>query len=97
MFADLSILEHLPNGGAVVAVIAVVVLFLKQQERSADAVQKIVDVFMAETAVSRKEYREHITEIMHLGLAAHHETRDAIRALGGEGHRPGVQAPSEAR
>jgi hypothetical protein len=97
VFSDISILEHLPNGGAVVAVIAVVVLFLKQQERSADNIQKIVDAFMAETAVSRKEYREHITQIMQMGLAAHHETRDAIRALGGEGHRPGAQAPSEAR
>jgi hypothetical protein len=82
LFADVSILEHLPNGGAVVAVIAVVVLFLKKQERDADSIQKIVDAFMAETSVSRKEYREHITEIMRMGLVAHQETRDAIRSLG---------------
>ena len=71
MFAEASsLLENLPNGGAVVAIIAVVVLFLKKQERSEDAIKAAL-----------LEYREHVDSIMRLGLDAHHETRDAIRRL----------------
>ena len=66
--ATTSILEQLPNGGAVVATIVVVMLFLKKQERSEDTIRKLVDRFTAETATSRKEYREHITEIVRMGL-----------------------------
>ena len=73
MFAQ-SILEQLPNGGAVVAVIAVVIIFLK-------ATKEIVAAFTADTAASRKEYIEHTAEIMRLGLDAHRETRSAIHSL----------------
>ena len=81
LWADLSMLEQLPNGGAVVAIIVVVVLFLKKQERSEETIKEIVGAFTAETTASRQEYREHMTGIMGQGLAAHRETREAIRAL----------------
>ena len=81
LWADLSILEQLPNGGAVVAIIAVVILFLKKQERSDDTIKEIVGAFTADTAVSRQEIREHMNRILGQALAAHRETREAIRAL----------------
>jgi formiminotetrahydrofolate cyclodeaminase len=65
-----SLLQNLPNGGAVVAVVAVVVLFLRRQE--------------ADIAVLREmsaEYRQHMSQIMAQGLTAHQETRAAIREL----------------
>lgn len=80
-WADASILDQLPNGGAVVALITVVILFLKKQERSEDTIKDIVGTFTAEIAASRKEYREHVTGIMTQGLEAHAETREAIRSL----------------
>ena len=64
LWADLSMLEQLPNGGAVVAIIAVVVLFLKKLERSEDTIKEIVGAFTSETTASRQEYREHVTGIM---------------------------------
>ena len=65
-----SLLENLPHGGAVVAVIAIVVLFLRKQAED-------TATFRAVAA----EYRVHMAEIMGQGLAAHRETRDAIRSL----------------
>jgi hypothetical protein len=81
MWADASLLSQLPNGGAVVAIICVVILFLKRAERSEEMIRSVVDSFTAETSASRAEYREHVGEIMRLGLTAHAETREAIRAL----------------
>jgi signal transduction histidine kinase len=63
MPVETGLLEHLPNGGAVAAILVLVWFFL------------------SEIKESRKEYREHLTEIMKMGLEAHKETRDAIRAL----------------
>ena len=60
---DSSILQQLPNGGYVVAIIAVVVLFLKKQERHEDKVESIVNRFTDELASSRKEYLEHLREL----------------------------------
>jgi signal transduction histidine kinase len=70
MPGEATILEQLPNGGAVVAIIVVVWFFL------------------SEIKESRKEYREHLTEIMKMGLEAHKETRDAIRSLSGPPKAP---------
>jgi hypothetical protein len=79
--ADTSIFDQLPNGGAVVAVVAVVILFLKHLEKSAETTRGIVSTFATETTAARREYREHIAAIMEQGLAAHAETRSAIRSL----------------
>ena len=54
--ASMSILEQLPNGGAVAAIIVVVILFLKKQERSEETIKEIVGAFTADTAASRQEY-----------------------------------------
>ena len=81
MWADASLLESLPNGGAVVAILVVVGIFLKKQERSEDAIRAALAAYAADLASARREYREHIDSIMKLGLDAHRETREAIRAL----------------
>lgn len=96
-------MDQLPNGGAVVAVIAVVVLFLKEQARSHESIKVITEAFAAETRAARAEYREHVDSIMHLGLDAHSETRAAIRnldaTLGGlkEVGTPNAAAPAAPR
>lgn len=77
----ISLIDQLPNGGAVIAIIVVVVVFLKKLDRTDEALARIVAMFTAETTASRKEYREHVTGIMDQGLTAHRETRDAIRSL----------------
>jgi hypothetical protein len=79
MWAESSILDNLPNGGAVVATIAVVVLFLKKQESHEVTMKNVVDAFTKEITAARKEYLDHLTDVMNQGLAAHRETRDAIR------------------
>lgn len=56
----MEILQHLPNGGAVVAIIAVVILFLKKQERYEDKLEIIVERFTAEIAQSRQDYLERL-------------------------------------
>jgi hypothetical protein len=53
----------LPNGGAVVAIIAVVVIFLRRQDTSDARVEAIVKLFTDEIAASRREYVEHLREI----------------------------------
>jgi hypothetical protein len=58
-----SILQQLPNGGAVVAIIAVVVIFLRRQDTSDARVEAIVKLFTDEIAASRREYVEHLREI----------------------------------
>jgi uncharacterized protein Yka (UPF0111/DUF47 family) len=69
-----SLLDQLPNGGAVIAIIVVTWLYLS-------AIKELMAQFIGESRDSRKEYREHITQIMQLGLTAHEETRAAIRML----------------
>lgn len=78
---DDGLLQQLPNGGAVVAIIVVVTLFLRHVEKSNETLRAIVATFAAETTSARHEYREHVGAIMQQGLAAHHETREAIRSL----------------
>lgn len=81
MWADASLLNNLKEGGAVVAIIAVVILFLKKQEKSDQNIKDMVNSFQVEMAASHRDFREHVTGIMNQGLTAHRETRDAIRAL----------------
>jgi hypothetical protein len=81
MWAESGIIENLPNGGAVVAVITITVLFIRKLEKTEGMIQHLVETFMGETIASRAEYREHVSEIMRQGLTAHAETRDAIRSL----------------
>jgi hypothetical protein len=81
MWGEVSILEQLPNGGAVVAVITVVYVFLRHQEKSNETLKAIVETFTKELSSARTDYREHIGEIMDKGLDAHRETRETIRGL----------------
>jgi hypothetical protein len=81
MWADVTLADQLPNGGAVVAVITVVGLFLRHVEKSNETLRGIATAFTAETIAARAEYRDHMTAIMSQGLAAHRETREAIHAL----------------
>jgi hypothetical protein len=59
----LDILQQLPNGGAVVAVIAVVMIFLKRQERYEERMDVIADKFMSEIAAARKDYLERLDRL----------------------------------
>lgn len=79
--ASVSLLDQLPNGGAVVAIIVVVGLFLRHIQQSNETLRGIVAAFTTETTAARTEYREHIRSIMDQGLTAHRETREAIRSL----------------
>lgn len=79
--ATVSLLDQLPNGGAVVAIIVVVGLFLRHVEKSNEVLRGVVAAFTAETSAARTEYREHVKAIMEQGLRAHAETREAIRSL----------------
>jgi hypothetical protein len=64
MFADATLLESLPNGGAVVAIIVVVILFLRKIEASESTMKDITAAFLAECKEARKDYREHITSVL---------------------------------
>ena len=58
------LLTNLPNGGAVVAIVAVVVIFLRYQERRDNQTELIVKHFLDEVAVSRREYLDQIERIV---------------------------------
>ena len=69
-----GILQQLPNGGAVVALIAVVILFIRHQEHRDDKndaiairfAEEVADArreFVAEIAATRKEYLDHLARI----------------------------------
>jgi ferritin-like metal-binding protein YciE len=79
--AESALLDQLPNGGAVVAVITITVLFIRKLEKTEGMITHLIETFAAESSASRGEYREHVSEIMRQGLTAHAETREAIRAL----------------
>lgn len=79
--ASAALIDQLPNGGAVVAIIVVVGLFLRHVEKGNETLRGIVSAFASETTAARQEYREHVSAIMDQGLTAHRETREAIRSL----------------
>jgi hypothetical protein len=58
-----ELLQHLPNGGAVVAVVVVVMIFLKRQDTYDDRMQAIASRFADEIQASRKDYLEHLREL----------------------------------
>jgi hypothetical protein len=57
------LLQNLPNGGAVVAIIVVVWFFLSRQDKNDAHVAAIVDTFTKELAQSRKDYLDHLREL----------------------------------
>jgi hypothetical protein len=71
---ETTLLHQLPNGGAVIAIIVVTWFYLS-------ALKELLSLFLAEISAARKEYKEGMTQIMQMGLAAHEETRAAIRDL----------------
>jgi hypothetical protein len=58
-----SLLQQLPNGGAVVALIVVVTIFVKRQDRGDEKMDAIVRRFTEEIATSRKDYLDHLREL----------------------------------
>ena len=71
----MEIMEHLPNGGAVAAVIAVVIVFLKKQNeyevRAAESrekyearIDRIVERCLTDLAAARKDYLDRIGRLM---------------------------------
>jgi hypothetical protein len=57
------LLQNLPNGGAVVAIIVVVWFFLSRQDKSDAQVKAIVESFTQELAHTRKDYLDHLREL----------------------------------
>jgi hypothetical protein len=76
-----DLLQHLPNGGAVVAVITVVVLFLRQhetqQKRYDDRMDVIMGKFLTELSDSRREYIARLDRIEGRARPAAGEKRGA--------------------
>jgi hypothetical protein len=58
-----SLLNNLPNGGAVVAIIVVVWFFLSRQDKSDGHMETIVSRFTQELAQARKDYLDHLKEL----------------------------------
>jgi hypothetical protein len=58
-----ELLQQLPNGGAVVAIIVVTWIFLKKQERYEDKMDTITKYFVSEIALARKEYLAQIQKL----------------------------------
>ena len=58
-----ALLQNLPNGGAVVAIIVVVWFFLSRQDKSDGHMETIVTRFTQELAQARKDYLDHLKEL----------------------------------
>lgn len=58
-----ELIKLLPDATAAVAVIAVVMLFLKQQDKQAENVKEMTDSFQEAVRDLTKEHRELVTEI----------------------------------
>lgn len=56
MDVEKTIFESLPHGGAVVALIVVVTVFLKRQEKSDETLKDVATLFATEVSESRKAY-----------------------------------------
>ena len=59
-----ELLQQLPNGGAVVAIIVITLIFLKKQERYEDKIGAIAKNFTDEMAAARKDYLERLDKLM---------------------------------
>jgi hypothetical protein len=59
-----DLLQQLPNGGAVVAVIVITLVFLKKQERYEDKISSVSKSFVDEIAAARRDYLERLDKIM---------------------------------
>lgn len=57
-----TLLNQLPNGGAVVAIIVITWVFLRHQEQQELRQEAIVKVFLDEVRQARKEYLDRINQ-----------------------------------
>jgi hypothetical protein len=59
-----SLLQQLPNGGAVVAIILVVWIFLNKQDKRDDRMEAMVNRFTEEIDRARKDYLDNVKSIL---------------------------------
>ena len=59
----MELLQHLPNGGAVVAVVVVVMIFLKKQEHYEGRMDAIASKFAQELSEARRDYLERLDRL----------------------------------
>jgi hypothetical protein len=78
-FAEL--IRLLPNGAATAAVIAVVVLFLRQQDKMNDVLNQITEKFNAQTAANQKAFQEQINELAKQYYVNQKVFQDQIQSL----------------
>lgn len=56
----IDLVRLIPNGASVIAVIVVVILFLKQQDKMNDVLKQVTDKFNEQTAAGQKAFQEQI-------------------------------------
>jgi hypothetical protein len=74
-------LELLPNGGIAAALIAVVILFLRRQEKGDQALRENTDAFLGALAESRHEVQEQLRAIAERSAADRKETQALVRQI----------------
>lgn len=79
MYAE--ILKAVSGGGSAVAIIAVVILFLRQQEKANEALRQIAEKFTAEVRDSQRAFQEQINIMMGTIGRSQKLYQDQIRGL----------------
>ena len=76
-----SLIKLLPNGAAVIAVIVVVVLFLKQQDKVSNVLEQITDKFNDQTINNQKAFQDQINVLAQQYYTNQKSFQDQIQHL----------------
>ena len=80
----MEILKAMPNGGAVIALIAVVILFLKKQDRTDQMLGEITARFAAEVQSDRQAFQSQLAALMERSEVSQRLYMDQIKAIVGD-------------
>jgi len=76
-----DLIKLLPNGASTIALIVVVVLFLKQQEKMNDVLKQITDKFNEQTSVNQKSFQDQINALSSQQYSNQKSFQDQIQLL----------------
>lgn len=77
----IDLIKLLPNGAATIAVIVVVVLFLKQQDKINEALKQITDTFNEQNMHNQKLYQDQIGTLSNQQFVNQKAFQDQVHSL----------------
>ena len=78
---EVELLQMLPGGGSVVALIVTVILFLKQQEKTQQGLSQITDTFNARIASTQSSFQDQVKDLMGQSAENQKHYQDQVQSL----------------